>query len=477
MNSLPEMRVPEKRLPGNRRRHAGAVTCLLAALALGACQSSSSPPAGGPSGAPPERIVTPLPGAETAPVPPAPAAVVPAPGQEPVVISGATVDIPAAMTDGKVRVAALLPLSGGGRDVGRSLLDGAMLALNELADSNFVLLPFDTKGTDQGAAAAIRDAIDSRAELVIGPLFSASVAAAAPVARAAGINMIAFSNNRIVAEPGVFLAGLLPETQIEHVLRYAATRGIRRVGALLPAGAFGDRVDAALRGAAAAYGLEVVRVEVFGDDPAQTARAVRSISDYDRRQRDLKAQIAALKGATDQVSRRTLARLERLETFGPLPFEALVVAASGAKLTEVAAQLGNFDVDTKTVRLLGLASWSAPGTGREPSLVGAWYADAPAAASADFLRNFRAMYERAPHPLAVDAYDVTALAAILASARGADRYAAATLTDGSGFAGAGGLFRFLPGGLPERALEVREITPDGSKLVEPAAKSFAVGTN
>ena len=357
------------------------------------------------------------------------------------------------------------------------MLDAAMLALNDVAEGNFVLLPFDTGGTDRGAAAAIQGAIDNRVELVIGPLFSTSVASAAPRAREAGINVIAFSNNRIVAQPGVFIAGLLPEGQIDRVVRYAAGRGIRRLGALLPAGAFGDRVHGALRGAAAALGLDLVRVEYFDDDPERTARAVRSIGDYDRRRRDLQNQIKALHNATDEVSRRTLAQLEKLETFGPVPFDALVVAASGAKLTEVAAQLGNYDIDTKTVRLLGIASWGAPGTGREPALVGAWYADTPNAANTEFSRTFRAMYEADPHPRAVDAYDITALAAILASRDSTDRFSAEILTNSSGFAGSGGLFRFMPDGLPERALEVREIHADGTKLVDPAPKALPAATH
>jgi branched-chain amino acid transport system substrate-binding protein len=457
------------------------IAALAASLFLAGCENRGNAPTVQTSPPPPPplgRTATPLPG--SAPVPPPPMAQpLPAPAPEPVapptpeiVISGATRGIPASMIDSAVRVAMLLPLSGSRGGIGQSMLDAAMLALNDVADGKFVLLPLDTRGSDRGAALAAQGAVDNKAEIVLGPLFSTSVSAAAPVVRRAGLNIIAFSNNRIVAEPGVFLAGLLPETQIDRVIGYADKRGIRRVGALIPAGAFGERVLAAARENAARLSLDIVKVGYFSDDATQTADAVRRISDFDLRRQELQNQIKALEGATDEVSKQTLEKLQKLETFGPLPFDALIVGASGQKLTEVAAQLGNFDVDTKQVRLLGLASWGASGTGREPALVGAWYADSPAAGNDDFIRNYKAMYEREPHPLAIDAYDIIALAAILGSRAPEARFSAGTLTSSSGFAGSGGLFRLLPSGLPERALEVREVTLDGSRVIEPAPAAF-----
>ncbi|CAN0472683.1 unnamed protein product, partial [Laminaria digitata] len=199
--------------------------------------------------------------------------------------------------------------------------------------------------------------------------------------------------------------------------------------------------------------------------------------DYDLRRAGLLEQKKAVAGRTDEGAKRALARLEILDTVGPVAFDALLVATSENELVNMAAQLGNFDIDTKRVRLLGLASWAADGTGREPALVGGWFAAPPATVDNDFTRSFRAMYETAPHPLGANAYDLVALAAILGSQEGGAKYDAATLTSETGFAGISGLFRFLPDGLSQRSLEVREVTTDGNKLVDPAQKSFQSLTN
>lgn len=465
---------------------AGAVLAIVAALALAGCDNTGTGAGRNTAGGPvltgpgaPTRVESPLPG-EIGAAPPAllvPSAP-PVPTVNPPPAAAPSVRLtPPPEIANQIRVAILLPLSGPQAALGRTVLDAAMLALFDVADSDFALLPFDTAGTAEGAAIAAENAVAANVKLVVGPVFSAAVAAAAPITLRAELNMLPFSNNRGVAEPGVFLSGLLPESQIARVIDYAARRGVRRIGALVPAGPFGARVLDAARLAAGIVGIEIVRSREFGPSSAEIAAAVRLISDYDERLAALVAQRKALEGREDEISKRALNRLSILDTFGPVPFEGLIVAASGAELVNVAAQLGNYDIDTKRVRLLGLSSWAIERTGREPALIGGWFAAPPAAASREFRRNFRAMYETTPHALGRAAYDLVALAAILGSQEGGPKFDRATLSSETGFAGVGGLFRFLPDGLSQRSLEVREVTPDGAKTVDPARSTFEAPSN
>ena len=456
---------------------AGATAAILTVLALTGCENTGS--GAGRNNAGPavnSRVESPLPG-DPGSAPPAPPAATAAPGAvAPEAPSGVTLTPPPGIAN-ETRVALLVPLTGPRAALGQAVLDAAMLALFDVADGDFALRPYDTGGTADGAAAAAEKAVADGVKLAIGPVFSEAVRGAAPVLQRADLNMLAFSNDRDVAEPGVYLSGLLPESQIDRVIAYAARRGVRRLGALVPAGPFGARALDAARQAALKVGVELVRSREFGASTDEIVQAVRTIGDYDTRRAALLAQMEALAGRDDEISKRALARLEILDTFGPVAFDALLVAASGSELVNMAAQLGNFDIDTKKVRILGLASWAANGTGREPSLVGSWYAAPPAGSEREFTRNFQAMFEAAPHPLGRTAYDLVALAAILGSQEGGAKYDREALTAETGFAGIGGLFRFLPGGLSERSLEVREVTPTGSKSVDPAQKSFDKLTN
>lgn len=464
----------------------GAALAVVAALTLAGCENTgtgggrNTSDTGALTGAnAPSRVESPLPG-EPGATPPSEKAAAADAGQPETTPGDPTPGvelIPPPGVVNRTRVAVLLPLSGARADLGRAVLDAAKLALFDVADGNFELRPYDTAATGEGAAIAAERAVADGVKLVIGPIFSAAVQGAAPIIQNAGLNMLAFSNNRDVAEPGVYLSGLLPESQIERVIAYAAQRGVKRLGVLVPHGPFGARVLDAARQSATAVGIELSRTEEFGPSTDEIVRAARTIGDYDARRAALLQQKKSLAGRTDEVSKRALARLDILDTLGPVAFDALLVATSEGELVNMAAQLGNFDVDTKRVRLLGLASWASAGTGREPALVGGWFAAPPATGDNDFARSFRAMYETEPHPLAATAYDLVALAAILGSQEGGAKFDSATLTSETGFAGISGLFRFLPNGLSERSLEVREVTGTGNKMVDPAQKSFENLTN
>ena len=102
------------------------------------------------------------------------------------------------------RVALLLPLSGPNEELGRAMRHAAELAMFDVAGDDFVLMPIDTAGTYQGGQAAAHQAINAGAKMILGPLFAESVSGASEIAKAAGVPVIAFSNNQRVAESGVW---------------------------------------------------------------------------------------------------------------------------------------------------------------------------------------------------------------------------------------------------------------------------------
>src|SRR5689334_23352426 len=123
-----------------------------------------------------------LTGCETKPIPTARApsgpAIAAAPPPEPI---APTAVAPQVTPSGKPKIALLLPLTGRARDIGHALQDAAELALFDGAGKDIALVPIDTGDTPEGAVAATERAIREGANLILGPLFSASAAVAGPV--------------------------------------------------------------------------------------------------------------------------------------------------------------------------------------------------------------------------------------------------------------------------------------------------------
>ena len=232
-------------------------------------------------------------------------------------------------TLGQVSVGLLLPISGQHADLGKSLLQASLLAMFELSDKNFVLLPRDTKGTREGAVLAAQDAIEAGAQLLLGPVFGRSAQAVAPLVSRAAINMISFTNDRTVASDSTFVFGLLPEDRVKRIVSYAFLKGVRRFAALIPEGPFGDKVVADYSKAVSEAGGFLVKSVRYDRNHSSLTAAVKNLGNYNARQRALLAKRKKLKERNDEITRLALRQLDKKEVLGDTPFEAVFLLEAG----------------------------------------------------------------------------------------------------------------------------------------------------
>jgi len=403
----------------------------------------------------------PVPAPEPAVEPLSPPALEPLPPPEPPVLTPPTVN-------GPIRVGLLLPLSGPEEALGRSMLDAATMALFEVGSDRIVLIPRDTRGTAEIARAAAEAALQQGVELILGPVFSASVAAAANPARSRGVNMVAFSTDATVAGNGVHLLAFMPQQTVDRVTAYAAAQGIRRFAALAPESPYGISVVDSLRVSAVEAGGELTDVEFYPVGAIDAMPAVERLADYQSRRNRLSEQRRALVAAGDAAG---LARLEGRDTLGGAPFGAVMLPEGGGPLRQVAPLLPFFDIDPDQVQFLGTGLWDDPTLGNEPALVGGWFAAPPPDASARFIEHFTAAYGYRPPRIATLAYDAVALAAALSRGIAPD-FSRSAITSPSGFVGTDGIFRFQDNGVVDRGLAVLEVSEDGPKVIDPAPTTF-----
>jgi hypothetical protein len=188
-------------------------------------------------------------------------------------------------TNGTAKVAVLLPLSGPYADIGRQLMDASLLAMFDKADDTVELLPRDTKGTPEGAAIAVQEAISKGADVVVGPLFSHSVTAVKPFLRDANIRAIALSNNRAVAGSPVYLIGNQPEPQVDALTTYLRESGKRRIALLGPDTSYLRLLQSRLIQADKVGNIKLVDSRLYPTNASYTdiSKQVRAITQYNKR--------------------------------------------------------------------------------------------------------------------------------------------------------------------------------------------------
>lgn len=342
-----------------------------------------------------------------------------------------------------VKVAVLLPLSAKQArtaNIAKSLKQAGELALFDFDNPNIVLLTKDTKGTPAGAKAAAESAVQSGAELIIGPLFAKSVKAAAPITREARIPMIAFSSDKSVAGDGVYLLSFLAGRDIPRITSHAVAQGKQRFAALIPKTPYGDIVEQAFTKAVSKSGGQLVAIERYPLDANKMLDPVKRISELTKSEDN--------------------------------PVDALLLPGGPELLPTLSPLVPYFEIDTEKVQILGTGQWDYSTVGREKPLIGGWFPAPEPRGWRNFTQRYAKTYGKAPPRIASLSYDAVSLAISLASNQSRDRFDDSQLTRSSGFAGIDGLFRLRRDGTSERGLAILEVQKFGFKTLDPAPSVF-----
>lgn len=345
-----------------------------------------------------------------------------------------------------VKVGILLPLSGRNAALGQSMLQSSQMALFDSGYSKFELIPRDTGDSPETARQAAQSAVDAGAQLILGPVFAASVNAAKPVTQKAGVSMIAFSNDWKLAGNGTYIMGFTPLDQVERITRYAASRNIRHIAVLSPSNDYGRAVLHSFSALAPRHGIAIPAKANLPSDNAGIDFAIRGFA-------------PSASGA-----------------------QAVLLPIGGHLASSISGKLSAAGLPPSRLKRLG-TSLLEDGTGggvplaRDRNMEGAWFAAPPPSGRERFERRFASAYGARPHRLATLAYDATALAVALArrgfeSDRNAPAYDRASISDLNGFSGVDGIFRFRPDGTAERGLAILEFQNGRTVVIDEAPQTF-----
>jgi len=349
------------------------------------------------------------------------------------------------------RLALLLPFSAKSerlRAEANSMLKAAELAIFDREQSDVVLVPLDTQGTDRGARNAASVAARSGVDVILGPVLSGSVRGASQEVRRASIPLIAFSTDLKVAGNGTYLLSFPPEAEVDRIVDYAASTGVTRFAILGPDSEYGRRVAAQYAASIEAVGGEITASESYkGND------------------------ISVMQGPAKKLAQAFEAQDLATNGQGPMAFEAIMLPEGGTPLRSLAPLLPYFYDGAADAQFLGTSRWQNEDTAREPALKDGVFAGPDEASRKAFQDHYDRSYGEDPSRLASLAYDAVNVGAVIADGDPKTRRQRAE--DGAGFYGADGFVRFGPDGKPDRGLAVFQIRNGRYQILEPAPKTGA----
>ncbi|WP_439533242.1 penicillin-binding protein activator [Polymorphobacter sp.] len=360
------------------------------------------------------------------------------------------------------RVALLVPMSGANAPVGQSIANAASLALLDLGNSNINLRIYDTA---PGAAAAASRALGEGAGLILGPLLASDVRAVSALADSRQVPLISFSNDTAVAGRNVFILGFQASQSISRVVSYARSRGVERFAALVPAGVYGQRAQTAFVQSVDAVNGNTTAIATYSREAARMGAAVRTVTAFDDRSRSSRG------GATVRPDGSIATSAARL---APPPFQALLIADSGANAAQFLPALSRFGAPPGSITLLGTELWNnEPGLANAAAMRGALFATVPDGNFRTLSTRYRQRHGNTPSRLASLGYDAVLLVNSLAGSwQVGDPFPTNALRSRQGFSGIDGAFRFDASNIAQRALEVKQVAEGRFTVVSQAPNGF-----
>ena len=347
-------------------------------------------------------------------------------------------------TSAPVPVALLVPrgsAQSGDAILAQSLENAARLAISDLNGVQVDLRVYDTAGNAATAANVANQAVDDGAKIILGPVYAESANAVGLAVANRDVNVLSFSNNPTIAGGNVFILGPTFDNTASRLANYAARQGKRNVlvvhGSDLAEQAGRDAVQRALsRSAASSVGTVA----------------------YEQSQQGVIAAIPRIKSEIESTGADAM--FLTANTAGALPL-----------LTQLLPEAG---VSSPATQFIGLTRWDIPSQTLElPGVQGGWFALPDPVKSDQFRVRYTSSFGNAPHPIGSLAYDGIAAIGALVGSGNPNALSGASLTQGAGFQGVGGIFRLLPDGTNQRGLAVATIQNRQVVVVDPAPASFS----
>ncbi len=373
------------------------------------------------------------------------------------------------------RMAVMLPLTGTSASTGKAIRTSIESAVLQNAPRNLSVAFYDTTGDLHNT---INEVLLDNPEVIIGPVFANDVKTLRDM-KPESLPVLSFTSDASALGKGVMTMALMPTNSVEAIIKEMSIDGINNFIVIAPDTTSGKLMAGTAVAAAKIYNIPVSGIFYYKEknsesikNTALTASMNNARTAANTRAREILSDILTTERLTAlEKSSLTLQleRLSKMETLGTLPYNGILFLGNGDDTESLASFLRYYGVNSNEASFYGTALWEGSDILNDFTMIGAKYAVLP-----DTTPEFVNLYERIsgtiPDRLSGFGYDATNMAMGMVYSHKSN---AAYLLDPSGYAGVEGLYRLKPTGENERALQIVQLTGNGTpQIIKEARTNF-----
>ena len=304
--------------------------------------------------------------------------------------------------ENKIRIGLVVPLSGEYSFVGESIIKSVRLALNQINDERFEIVPEDSGANPIDTLRASKKLYTQGIKIIIGPVFNES---SRYLDELKEITFISLTNKIYGNPPNVISAGVNAISQLNTIDKFRKINEIERSIILIPKTHYRKEIDEALTKTE----LKLKDKFFYDTDPTLLTAQIEKITRYPQRKQNLLDEIKRIEDSNLNNKEKKIENLKKRDTLGGINFDSVIIADFDESLKSVATSLLYTDVSSTRVSYITLNQWFDDSLLKETSLQPLYFPSINKENYESFKSEYKDAYQKNANQLSFLSYDLVGL--------------------------------------------------------------------
>ena len=248
------------------------------------------------------------------------------------------------ISEEKIKIGLLLPLSGQNSELGKSVLRSVNLAINKIDDPILEVYPKNNYDSPEKNYLAAKELYDSGVRIFIGPIFEKNIKNLEKLNDAIFLTL---SNKISKKKNNIIYSGVNAYSQMYAINKFLKKEKIEKTICLIPKSDFKTEIEKGIQ----KTNIKIKKVFYYDTEPTEITKRIEEITKYSVRKQNVLDEIKRLENSEDPNKEKKIEILEKKDTLGKLNFDSVIISDFDETLKSVTTSLIYTDVSPKEIYL------------------------------------------------------------------------------------------------------------------------------
>ena len=307
-----------------------------------------------------------------------------------------------AISDEKIKIGLIVPLSGEYSYIGNSILKSTRMALNKINDDRITVIPKDTKANPIDALKVSNELYNNGVKIIIGPVFNESNKYLDELNE---VTFLSFTNKIRNNPKNVISAGVNAISQINTIKKYLSENNLKNTIFLIPETDYKREIEEAIEKS----NLILKEKFIYSKDPTLLTKQIEDLTRYQQRKQNLENEIKRIENSNTLNKKKKIDELKKKDTLGFINFDSVIIADFSESLKSVATSLLYTDVSSERIKYITLNQWFDESLLKETSLHPIYFPSINKDNFEIFQKEYIQNFKNTPNQISFLSYDLIGL--------------------------------------------------------------------